>query len=102
MGLPKAIKDNRLKNGEINISKKVIQNIISFYTREAGVRKLQQEINKLCRKAVKAILSSKDINSIKILSSNLSNYLGVKRYNFGLSQKFDSIGQVTGLAWTEF
>ena len=99
--LPKAIKDNGLKVNEVSIAEEVIQDIIRYYTREAGVRRLQQEINKLCRKAVKAILSSKTTKSVAITQKNLAEYLGVKRFDFGLAQKAHAVGQVTGLAWTE-
>ncbi len=99
--LPKAIKDNGLKESEISIADKVIEDIIRYYTREAGVRRLQQELNKLCRKAVKHILLTKDRKKVSINSKNLEKYLGVRRYDFGLVQQQDKVGQVTGLAWTE-
>ncbi|WP_100550489.1 endopeptidase La [Caedibacter taeniospiralis] len=99
--LPKAIKDNGLKESEISIADKVIEDIIRYYTREAGVRRLQQELNKLCRKAVKHILLTKDGKKVSINSKNLEKYLGVRRYDFGLVQQQDKVGQVTGLAWTE-
>lgn len=99
--LPKSLKDHGLKSTEINLSNKIIEDIIRYYTREAGVRRLQQELNKICRKTVKQILSEKDCKKISINSKSLDKYLGVKRYDFGLAQKDDKIGQVTGLAWTE-
>ncbi|WP_018300317.1 endopeptidase La [Fangia hongkongensis] len=110
--VPKAIKDNGLKESEITIDKAVIMDIIRYYTREAGVRRLQQEINKLCRKTVKKILltNKKDKSSttkktkakaVRITSKNLNDYLGVKRYDYGLAQEQNAVGQVTGLAWTE-
>ncbi len=99
--LPKAIKDNGLKQNELSVSAQVIEDIIRYYTREAGVRRLQQEISKLCRKAVKHILSTKDGKKVSITSKNLHEYLGVRRYDFGLAQKENKVGQVTGLAWTE-
>ena len=99
--LPKAIKDNGLKTTEISVADKVIEDIIRYYTREAGVRRLHQELSKLCRKAVKHILSTKDGKKVSITSKNIDKYLGVKRYDFGLAQQEDKIGQVTGLAWTE-
>ncbi|WP_440616537.1 endopeptidase La [Cysteiniphilum sp. 6C5] len=99
--LPRAIKENGLKETEIAVADKVIEDIIRYYTREAGVRRLQQELNKICRKAVKHILSTKDGKKVSINSKNLDKYLGVRRYDFGLAQQADKIGQVTGLAWTE-
>ena len=113
--LPKAIKENGLKSDELVVDDKVIMDIIRYYTREAGVRRLQQALNKLCRKAVKQILitenkrdkktkatkSAKKAKSIHIRSANLSDYLGVRRYDYGLAQDSHKIGQVTGLAWTE-
>lgn len=99
--LPRAIKDNGLKGAEIAVADKVIEDIIRYYTREAGVRRLQQELNKICRKVVKHILSAKDGKKVSVNSKNLDKYLGVRRYDFGLAQQEDKIGQVTGLAWTE-
>jgi len=99
--MPRQIEQAGLKPKEISISEDVILMIIRSYTREAGVRSLEREISKLCRKAVKEILLNKKIKSIKITTENLESYLGVKRYRFGLSESHDQIGQVTGLAWTE-
>nr|WP_119329596.1 endopeptidase La [Cysteiniphilum halobium] len=99
--LPRAIKDNGLKQTEISVADKVIDDIIRYYTREAGVRRLQQELNKICRKAVKHILSAKDGKKVSVNGKNLDKYLGVRRYDFGLAQQEDKVGQVTGLAWTE-
>ena len=99
--LPKAIQENGLKSTEINFADKVVEDIIRYYTREAGVRRLQQELNKICRKAVKYILSVKDGKKISVSSKHLDKYLGIRRYDFGLAQKEDKVGQVTGLAWTE-
>ena len=99
--LPKAIKDNGLKQTEIAVTEKVVEDIIRYYTREAGVRRLQQELNKICRKVVKHILSAKDGKKVFINSKNIDKYLGVRGYDFGLAQQDDKIGQVTGLAWTE-
>ncbi|MFZ9035982.1 MAG: endopeptidase La [Francisellaceae bacterium] len=99
--LPKAIKESGLKRGEIEVDETVIVDIIRYYSREAGVRRLQQELNKLCRKVVKQILLSKPDAVIKINSENLVEYLGVKRYDFGIAQHEHKVGEVTGLAWTE-
>ncbi len=98
--VPRQIKLAGLKKNEISISEDVIMSIIRCYTREAGVRSLEREISKLCRKAVKQILINK-VKSVKINETNLEEYLGVKRHRFGLAEAHDQIGQVTGLAWTE-
>ncbi len=99
--IPKQIKNNFLKNKEISISKKVITNIIRYYTREAGVRSLEREISKICRKTVKKITVNKKCKSIKVNLRNLKKYLGIKKYNYEKIKKRNPIGQVTGLAWTE-
>ena len=99
--LPKQLKNHGLKRGELNISSRAIRDIIQFYSREAGVRKLEQEISKICRKAVKVILTNKKINSVSVSNKNLHDYLGVKIYDVGYANKKNQIGQVTGLAWTQ-
>lgn len=99
--IPKQIKNNGMKDGEIEISESVIHDIIRYYTREAGVRSLEREISKICRKVVKDLLLKKADGKVGVTSENLENYLGVKRYRYGLAEEEDQIGQVTGLAWTE-
>ena len=99
--VPRQIEAAGLKKTEINILDEVLKTIIRCYTREAGVRSLEREISKLCRKAVKEILMNKKTKSVKITNDNLETYLGVKRYRFGLAETRDQVGQVTGLAWTE-
>ncbi len=99
--IPKQIKNNFLKKKEIKISNKVIIDIIRYYTRESGVRSLQREISKICRKSVKKITINKRCKSIKINSKNLKKFLGTKKYNYEKIKKENPIGQVTGLAWTE-
>ena len=99
--LPKQIKNNGLKHGEIEVKESAIQDIIRYYTREAGVRALEREISKICRKVVKLLLLKKEEAPIIVDSSNLEKFLSVKRYDFGLANKQNQIGQVTGLAWTE-
>jgi len=98
--LPKQIKDNGLKENEIKVTEGALRDIIRYYTREAGVRGLEREISKVCRKVVKGILLC-DSKSVSVSSRNLNKYLGVKRFRFGLAEEFDQVGQVTGLAWTE-
>jgi ATP-dependent Lon protease len=99
--LPKAIKDNGLKANEVEITNDAIMEIIRRYTREAGVRNLQREISKICRKLVKQILKDTPDDKIVVTKENLEDYLGVYHYQYGIADENDRIGQVTGLAWTE-
>ena len=99
--LPKQIKNNGLKNGEIDVQESAILDIIRYYTREAGVRSLEREISKICRKVVKLLLLKSEAAPIVIQAENLEKFLSVKRFDFGLANKQNQIGQVTGLAWTE-
>ena len=110
--ISRQLKQTGLKKKEIHVSDGAICEVIRYYTREAGVRALEREIAKLCRKVVKEILITKEapkrsgkekaIKQRKITVRNLEKYLGVKRYRFGLAEEKDQVGQVTGLAWTEF
>ena len=110
--IPRQLKLTGLKEKEMLISNNAICEIIRYYTQEAGVRALEREIAKLCRKVVKEILIAKEMvgqinkkrlaKQRKIIVRNLEKYLGIKRYRFGLAEEKDQIGQVTGLAWTEF
>ena len=99
--LPKQVKNNGLKDKELSISDKAIRDIIRFYTREAGVRNLEREIAKICRKVVKELLLRTDGQKINVTPRNIEKYLGVKRFRYGRAEEHDQIGQVTGLAWTE-
>lgn len=99
--LPKQIKGNGLKAGEIVVDESAIRDIIRYYTREAGVRALEREISKICRKVVKLLLLKKEAAPIKVDGSNLDKFLSVRRYDYGLAAKQNQVGQVTGLAWTE-
>ena len=107
--VPKQMKANGLKGTELEISEEAVREIIQFYTREAGVRSLDREISKICRKVVKDLLVKasdkakkvKTVKRIEVNSENLETYLGVKRFDFGLAAKENQIGQVTGLAWTQ-
>ncbi|MCX7187398.1 MAG: endopeptidase La [Methylophilales bacterium] len=104
--LPKQLKTHGLKENEANVSEDAVRDIVRFYTREAGVRKLEQEIAKVCRKVVKELLTTnvkltaKAVKKINVTPKNLEKYLGVQRYDYGVAAKEDQIGQVTGLAWT--
>ena len=99
--LEKQISRNGLKEQELIIEDSAIIGIIRYYTREAGVRNLEREISKLCRKAVKEILLNKEIKQVTINQDNLKDYLGVHRFDYGKAEEHNQIGQVTGLAWTE-
>ena len=104
--LPKQLKTHGLKEFEVDISEASVRDIVRFYTREAGVRKLEQEIAKVCRKVVKELLTAKAkegsqaAKKIHISPKTLEAYLGVQRFDFGVASKENQIGQVTGLAWT--
>lgn len=102
--LPKQIKDNGLKDGELALPAKTVCEIIRHYTREAGVRNLEREIAKVCRKVVKEILlrpEGEDKATTRVTPRNLDRYLGVRRFRYGKADTVDQVGQVTGLAWTE-
>ena len=99
--LPKQIKANGLKENEINISEKAIRDVIRYYTREAGVRNLEREISKVCRKVVKAIVLGDENGKASVTPKNIHKYLGVRKFRYGLAEENDQVGQVTGLAWTE-
>src|SRR5579859_4045671 len=100
--VPKQIKANGLKDEELEIADGAIRSIVRTYTREAGVRGLEREISKICRKVVKSILTKKkEGGHITVNSKNLDKYLGVRKFTYGIAEKENQIGQVTGLAWTE-
>ncbi len=99
--IPKAIKNNGLKSDEINISESAIRDVLRYYVREAGVRGLDRELSKICRKVVKAQLLKGRSTKVMINSRNLDKYLGVRHYSYGIAEKINQVGQVTGLAWTE-
>ena len=99
--IPKQIKNNGLKVGEMEITEPAVRNVIRYYSREAGVRSLERDISKICRKVVKAQLLFPETSTILITEENLGDYLGVRRFNYGIAEEQDQIGQVTGLAWTE-
>jgi len=104
--LPKQMKNNGLKEGELSVTEPALRDVIRYYTREAGVRSLEREISKICRKAVKQLLTDKQENEgkakrITVTPRNLDKSLGVRKYSFGMAEKKNQIGQVTGLAWTE-
>jgi ATP-dependent Lon protease len=104
--LPKQLKSHGLKEQEASVSEAAVRDIIRYYSREAGVRKLEQEIAKVCRKIVKELITvkakegSKESKKVTVIPKNLDKYLGVQRYDYGVAAKENQIGQVTGLAWT--
>ena len=97
---PKQISANGLKKGEIEIGVEAIRDIVRYYTREAGVRGLERQIAKICRKAVKEHALEKRF-SVKVGADDLEHFLGVKKFRYGLAEQQDQVGQVTGLAWTQ-
>jgi len=99
--LPKQIKNNGLKAEEITVAEGAIRDIIRYYTREAGVRSLEREISKICRKVVKLLLLKKQEKKVAVTSKNIDKFLGVRRFDYGVAEKENQIGQVVGLAWTE-
>lgn len=109
--LPKVMKNNGVKSEELMVDESAMRDIVRYYTRESGVRSLERDVGKICRKVVKKLLAESEANKaakskavipqVVVNSENLSDYLGVRRYSFGMAEKENQIGQVTGLAWTE-
>jgi ATP-dependent Lon protease len=99
--VPKQMKNNGLKQNELTVRETAIRDIVRYYTREAGVRNLEREISKVCRKVVKDILLRSNAKKIVVTPTSLEKYLGVKRFRYGQADECDQVGQVTGLAWTE-
>ena len=99
--LPKQMRNNGVKDEELEVTEGAIRGIVRYYTREAGVRSLEREISKICRKAVKGQLLRKYAGKVVVTAENLSEFLSVRRFNFGLAGRENQVGQVVGLAWTE-
>lgn len=99
--IPKQMKGNGVKNDELTISESAIRDIIRYYTREAGVRAMEREISRICRKIVKMLLLKKNKRKVSVTPKNLDKFLGVRQFDFGVAEKNNQVGQVTGLAWTE-
>jgi len=99
--LPKQMEHHGLKEDELSVSDTAITDIIRYYTREAGVRNVERELAKICRKVVKELSVKKSLDKRQVTTRNLDKYLGVRRFRFGRAEERDEIGQVTGLAWTE-
>jgi ATP-dependent Lon protease len=99
--LPKQMKNNGVKDRELEVTEDAIRGIVRYYTREAGVRSLEREISKICRKAVKGQVLKKYDGKVVVTADNLNDFLSVRRFNFGLAGRENQVGQVVGLAWTE-
>ena len=99
--LPKQLKNNGLKKEELQVSDAAIRDVIRYYTREAGVRALEREVSKICRKVVKLLVTKERDKRLLVTPKNLDKFLGVQKYSFGRAEKDNQVGQVTGLAWTE-
>ncbi|MCR9090776.1 MAG: endopeptidase La, partial [Proteobacteria bacterium] len=99
--VPKQIERNGLREGELGITDDALRAIVRHYTREAGVRNLEREISKIARKVVKELLSTKQKKRVRVTEKNIDKYLGVRQFRYGRAEEQNSVGQVTGLAWTE-
>ena len=99
--VPKQMKNNGLTDADLHIAESALRDIVRYYTREAGVRNLEREIAKICRKAATAHQLKKTRGKVNVTPKNLDKYLGVRRYTYGIAEKTNQVGQVTGLAWTE-
>jgi ATP-dependent Lon protease len=98
---PKQAKNNGVKPAEMDITESALRGIIRYYTREAGVRSLEREISKICRKVVKGIQLKKYVGQVVVTDENLNDFLGVRKFDYGRAEKKNQVGQVVGLAWTE-
>jgi len=99
--LTKQMQNHGLKESELSVSENALRDIARYYTREAGVRSMEREISKICRKSVKTLLTQKSKTKLIVTSRNLDKFLGVRRYSYGIAEEKNHVGQVTGLAWTE-
>ncbi|KQW57559.1 endopeptidase La [Variovorax sp. Root411] len=99
--LPKQMKNNGVKDDELLVTEEAVRDIVRYYTREAGVRSLERELSKICRKVVKGLLLKQLTPKVTVDGKNLNEFLGVRKYSFGLAEKQNQVGQVVGLAWTE-
>ncbi len=99
--LPKQLKNNGVKDGELEVTESAVRDIVRYFTREAGVRALERDISKICRKVVKGLQLKTFAGKVTVTADNLPDFLGVRKYNFGRAEKADQVGQVVGLAWTE-
>jgi ATP-dependent Lon protease len=99
--LPKQMKNNGVREGELEVAEEAVRDIVRYYTREAGVRSLERELSKICRKVVKSLQLGSLTAPVRVSSENLDQFLGVRRYTYGRAETQSQVGQVVGLAWTE-
>ncbi len=99
--LPKQLKNNGLREGELEVKESAVRDIVRYHTREAGVRSLERELSKICRKVVKGLLLKKYVPTVVVDAGNLSEFLGVRKHSYGRAEAQNQVGQVVGLAWTE-
>jgi len=99
--LPKQMKNNGVKDEELRVNESAVRDIVRYYTREAGVRSLERELSKICRKVVKALLLKQMKPQVSVDADNLPDFLGVRKYTYGRAEQKNQVGQVVGLAWTE-
>ena len=99
--LPKQLKNNGVKEAELNVTEAAVRDIVRYYTREAGVRSLERELSKICRKVVKGLQLKKMEPQVVVNADNLNDFLGVRKYTYGRAEEHNQVGQVVGLAWTE-
>ncbi len=99
--LPKQLKNNGVKETELLVTEEAVRDIVRYYTREAGVRSLERELSKICRKVVKALQLKQMQALVKVTDDNLNDFLGVRKFNYGRAENMNQVGQVVGLAWTE-
>lgn len=99
--LPKQLKNNGVKEGELKVEESAVRDIVRYYTREAGVRSLERELSKICRKVVKGLQLAQLKPQVVVTADNLNDYLGVRKFSYGRAEQQNQIGQVVGLAWTE-
>jgi len=99
--LPKQMQNNGIKTEELAVSEAAIRDVVRYYTREAGVRSLERELSKICRKVVKGLLLKHMLPQVQVTPENLSDFLGVRKYTYGRAEQKNQVGQVVGLAWTE-
>ena len=99
--LPKQLVNNGVKPSELNVTEEAVRDVVRYYTREAGVRSLERELSKICRKVVKGLLLKQMQAQVQVTADNLHEFLGVRKYTFGRAEQKNQVGQVVGLAWTE-
>ncbi|MGH6630978.1 MAG: S16 family serine protease, partial [Burkholderiales bacterium] len=99
--LPKQLKNNGVKEDELEVQEQAVRDIVRYYTREAGVRSLERELSKICRKVVKGIQLKKMTPKVLVTPDNLNDFLGVRKFDYGRAEQKNQVGQVVGLAWTE-